>query len=75
MSEELKPCPFCGGEIAFITADSYHTDGRVNVVGNHSENCFLKDVSITFNIEHIPLTAFGKLRSWNTRASEENNDD
>lgn len=65
MSEELKPCPFCGGE-------GKHTLSKcnpVNYVGCHDDYCPANDAfSYNFADEEGKQDA---LKAWNTRADDQ----
>ena len=59
MSEELKPCPFCGGE-ASIRHFAFHSGAKYHVV---CESC-LCSVSYEWTPEEAA-------EAWNTRAKEQ----
>lgn len=61
MSEELKPCPFCGGEayITFLYKTPY-----INC--NHSKKCFAKPS--TWMISNKSITK--QIKAWNRRKND-----
>ena len=61
MSDELKPCPFCGGKAEWREEqDPRHPDEPWGLIAKHTENCFL---SVFNNWEEMPT-------AWNTRAQQ-----
>ena len=58
MSDELKPCPFCGGD-AFLRDDVSH--GTAFFIGCATEECFGEI--------HWAYTEAEAVASWNTRAT------
>ncbi len=72
MSEELKPCPFCGGEA------SWCGDDPDDVHNCHYIVCISCYVNIDFrnkecaNAETIEGARAAALKAWNTREGKEN---
>lgn len=64
MSEELKPCPFCGGE---ASVDLYHADDwQVTCIGSyscHGWRVFEDNAGYDSPEEAI--------KAWNTRSNDE----
>lgn len=63
MSEELKPCPFCGGKPQLYKNDPYMDDRRHNRV--HCKKCGVDGPHDTW------FTLEGVIKLWNTRAGGE----
>ena len=61
MSEELKPCPFCGVKLMWDSDDEYT---------EHEKNeCILSGDK--FHIEHFGYDEQEFIKAWNTRAPSE----
>ncbi len=60
MSEELKPCPFCGGEARWVE-DHGRFDEPFGLVVDHAEDCFLGNHMMA-EWDHI-------IAAWNHRQS------
>lgn len=59
MPNELKPCPFCGGEAIILCRL-----GKLFVTARHKENCAIKPDTWLMNTKLI-----GKqIKAWNRRA-------
>ena len=58
MSEELKPCPFCGGEDVEHLPDGF---------GNWLVGC----VTCDYRIQCVDCTEEEAIRYWNTRPTED----
>lgn len=65
MSEELKPCPFCGEEHICLF-ESYDDNGPCFVVGCVSKDC-LGHVATSWHFD----TKEEVINAWNTRPTEE----
>ena len=66
MSDELKPCPFCG-ELPVFEDYSEEGDGRLTVLECQSSNCHMR-------VQTSPGAATEKetmIEDWNTRANAE----
>ena len=61
MSDELKPCPFCGGKRTHVTniRDGLHAS---------CADCFAKGPSMFFGPEDRSATHNAAISAWNTRA-------
>lgn len=75
--EELKPCPFCGGEAEYYTYEQEHDLYDSNTLGfletyETTEHC----VGCEECLAMVGPFATKKqaIKSWNTRAYEEKND-
>lgn len=66
MTEQLKPCPFCGGESDADTLQGHRGDQR-HFVSCRDENCvgFVADPYLTFATQREAIAA------WNRRADDE----
>lgn len=63
MSEELKPCPFCGGKMFFQKA-LWPSDGNVDsIIHDGVSQCGMVGFSIGTTDESV-------MAAWNTRATE-----
>ena len=74
MSKELKPCPFCGGELMFCPS---HVEGQyiINKPGGVCKKCGMKFIGLGYRV-------YGEVKSedfndekfferWNTRPAED----
>ncbi|AXH43507.1 Lar family protein [Erwinia phage vB_EhrS_49] len=68
MTEELKPCPFCGGSAKIESNRDWHT-----LYVDHAINCIIEDCTPQYSssTENYGLM----VKDWNTRAEMEKSDD
>ncbi len=62
MTEELKPCPFCGCSMRLVSNHDWH-----RIVGDHSAECVFLD-SETMMVPDIEDQREIAIADWNTRA-------
>lgn len=67
MRAELKPCPFCGGEVSWV----YNSADRVFRIYHKrgSEKCQISE-PIVISQEDDITCALDAIRAWNRRASD-----
>lgn len=65
MSNELKPCPFCGGRAHILQDNDHH--GVFFELGCEKEECLGNRVYYTEPIDDTPVAE--AISKWNTRAS------
>jgi len=61
MDEELKPCPFCGGEVVLTTNSEYREE---------------RPVIVCYHCEFVIHDLYGSeiyVAAWNRRANDEHN--
>lgn len=61
MSEELKPCPFCGGLVSSIIITS---PVEKNIPRKQARICLICDAR---GPEHVPIEGDDSIKSWNIR--------
>lgn len=64
MSEELKPCPLCGGDAGYGYNEAFSTDSSFPFVG--CEKCVLM---IEYN-SNYPAEKLNAIAAWNTRVPD-----
>ena len=62
MTNELKPCPFCGGRAVL---DEYAC-GEMNITVEHADDCWLTEYEGVFDVLMTEKSAY--VEAWNTRA-------
>lgn len=62
MSDELKPCPFCGGKALYMEAD--YQDSRHKIICNSHSECPVRPVVSASARRHV-------ITDWNNRPVEQ----
>lgn len=68
MTEELKRCPFCGGEARIESNRDWH-----RLKADHPESCLMAESEIMYPGNDKGLAWM--IEDWNTRAEMEKSDD